>query len=135
MQVAREVVERTSGLARFLIADHVMLVVGLHHLVALIDGTAFEAKLVLNASGAVFGPVSVQHRDLRADGIAYADNYKGNAVAAMLGPNKIEIRFHRAFMDDLVVSWIRALARQPGLEPIARWNVTYQGRHLSIGIA
>ncbi|HEV7556913.1 MAG TPA: hypothetical protein VGO00_15710 [Kofleriaceae bacterium] len=109
-----------------------VLVLGLEHLVALADGTAFEAKMVINERGAVFGPVSTQHRDLRAEGIVYADDYKGNAVAAMLAPDKIEVRFHKAFTDDDLVRLIRALAAEPDLGFIRRWRATYQGRLLNI---
>ena len=109
-----------------------MLVVGLDHLLALVNGTTFEAKMVLNERGAVFGPVSTQHRDLWANGIVYADDYKGNAVAAMLGPGKIEVRFHKAFTDDDVARMIRALATEPSLGFIRQWPATYQGRLLNL---
>lgn len=108
-----------------------MRVVGREHLLALVEGTAFEGKLVFNAAGAVCGPVSTQHRDLRADGIAYADDYKGNALAAMLAPGRIEVRFHAAFTDEDVAGLLRALAVEPGLEFIAGWRATYQGRPLN----
>ena len=77
-----------------------MVLVGLEHLLALVEGTAFEGKMVVNERGAVFGPVSTQHRDLEADGISCADDYKGNALAAMLGAGRIAIRFHKAFTDE-----------------------------------
>lgn len=110
-----------------------MRVVGLDHLLALEEGTTFEGKMVLNESGAVFGPVSTQHRDLRAEGIAYADDYKGNALAAMLGPGKIEVRFHKAFTDEDVTRLILALSAEPNLRFIRQWHATYQGRRLNIG--
>lgn len=109
-----------------------MRVVGLDHLLALADRTAFEAKMVINESGAVFGPVSIQHRDLRAEGVKYADEYKGNALAAMLSPGKIDLRFHQAFTDADVVRIIRALSAESSLGFIREWRVTYQGRALNI---
>lgn len=110
-----------------------MLLAGLEHLFALVEGTAFEGKVVINERGAVFGPVSTQHRDLRADGIAYADDYKGNALAAMLRPGEIEVRFHKAFTDDEVACLIRALSTEPQLAFVLQWRTTYQGRRLDIG--
>ena len=113
-------------------ADEVILV-GVEHLHALANGTAFDGKMVINAHGAVFGPVPKQHRELRADRIAYADEYKGNALAAMLAPASIELRFHAAFTDAQVTELIRTLATEPGLAFIAGWRVTYQGRRQHIG--
>jgi len=109
-----------------------MRITGIDHVLALAAGSTVEGKLVLNASGAIFGPVSTQHRDLRAEGIAYADDYKGNALAAMLGPGKIEVRFHRAFTDEDVARLLRALAAEPGLAFLRAWRATYQGRALVI---
>jgi hypothetical protein len=109
-----------------------MFLLGLDHLLALADGNAFDGKMVINERGAVFGPVSTQHRDLTAEGVSYADNYKGNAVAAMLAPGKIEVRFHKAFTDEDVARLIRALSAEPNLGFIREWRVTYQGRALNI---
>jgi hypothetical protein len=109
-----------------------VIVVGVEHVIALANGEAFDGKMVINAHGAVFGPVSTQHRDLSVEGIAYADEYKGNAVAAMLAPGSIELRFHKAFADAQIVELIRELVREPDLAFIAKWRVTYQGRVLSI---
>jgi hypothetical protein len=108
-----------------------MTFVGVELLRALEDGQAFDGKMVFNANGAVLGSVSTQHRELRAEGIAYADEYKGNAMAAMLARRTIEIRFHRDFTDAQVSDILRALASQPGLEFLASWRATYQGRVLA----
>lgn len=110
-----------------------MLLVGVEYLLALAAGSLFEGKMVINDRGAVFGPVSTQHRDLRADGIAYADAYKGNAVAAMLAPKRIELRFHQAFTDEHVTALLQTLAAQPDLAFVVTWQATYQGRRLVIG--
>ncbi|MGE0398939.1 MAG: hypothetical protein AB7T06_19675 [Kofleriaceae bacterium] len=108
------------------------MVVGIEHLLAIANGTIREGKMVINARGVVFGPVSTQHRDLRADGIRYADDYQGNALAAMLAPNRIELRFHKAFTDVQVVELIRRLTSEASLAFLAHWRVTYQGRDLSL---
>jgi hypothetical protein len=110
-----------------------MLLVGLEHLFALVEGTAFEGKVVINERGAVFGPVFTQHRDLKAQGISYADDYKGNALAAMLAPGKIEVRFHKDLTDEEVARLIRALSSEPRLSFLRQWRATYQGRRLDIG--
>lgn len=72
-----------------------MILVGTELLHALANGTAFDGKMVINACGAMFGPISKQHRELRAEGITYADDYEGNALAAMLAPGSIEPPLYR----------------------------------------
>lgn len=108
-----------------------MLIIGLEHLLAVSEGKALSAKMVFNSQGAIFFPTAIQHRDMKAPGISYADNYKGDALAAMLAPGKIEVRFHEAFSDQEVAAIIRSLANQPGLAFIAGWVATYQGRPLT----
>jgi hypothetical protein len=90
----------------------------------------FSAKMVFNAKGAIFFPVTRQHQDMTAPEIRYRDNYLGNAMAAMLAPDKIEIRFHQAYKDDQVARIIQALKQQPRLSFMTEWQVTYQGRKL-----
>jgi hypothetical protein len=90
----------------------------------------FTAKMVFNAKGAIFFPVTREHRDMTGPDIRYRDNYLGNALAAMLAPDKIEIRFHQSYKDDQVVRIINSLKQQPDLSFLADWQVTYQGRQL-----
>lgn len=94
------------------------------------DCAHFSAKMVLNGEGAIFFPVSGEHRDHSAPGIRYADNYQGNALAAMLSPQLIEVRYHAAFKDEEVADIIRSLAALPELAFLAGWRATYQGRSL-----
>ncbi len=108
-----------------------MLIIGLEHLLAVSEGKTLSAKMVFNSQGAIFFPTAIQHRDMKAPGISYADNYKGNALAAMIAPGKIEVRFHEAFTDQQVANILHTLADQPGLAFIAVWHATYQGRTLS----
>jgi hypothetical protein len=89
-----------------------------------------ELKAVINARGAIFFPADQQHRDQSAVGLKYDDDSQGNALAAMLHPGEIEIRFDRNFSDAAVLAIIEQLARQPGLAALAAWRVKYQGRTL-----
>jgi hypothetical protein len=107
-----------------------MILLGLDHILGLIEGKVHSGKTVFNASGAIFFPVSKQHSDMKAEGISYEDNYKGNALAAMLAPGKIEIRFHKAFSDERVAAVVRELFSMPELAGMRGWVVTYQGRVL-----
>ena len=90
----------------------------------------FSAKMVFNAKGAIFFSVKSQHQDMTGPDIRYRDNYQGNAMAAMLAPNRVEIRFHNGFNDDQVARIIQALKQQPALSFLAEWEVLYQGRKL-----
>ena len=63
-----------------------MLLLGLEHLPHLLDKHVLSLKMAFNARGAIVFPVSRQHREMKAEGISYEDDYKGNALAAMLAP-------------------------------------------------
>ena len=56
----------------------------------------------------------------------------GNALAAMLRPCEIEVRFHQAFDDREVARIIARLLAQPQLASLASAQVTYQGRPLKV---
>ncbi|GJM23753.1 MAG: hypothetical protein DHS20C16_01680 [Phycisphaerae bacterium] len=107
-----------------------MTIIGLEFLAAQMERGQFAAKMVFNEAGAIFFPTNAEHRDQKADGISYEDDYRGNALAAMLAPQKMEIRYHDAYSDQRVERIIRHLARQCGLEFLSSWMVTYQGRRV-----
>ena len=108
-----------------------MLVIDAEYLASQVARGSFSAKMVFNANGAVFFRADQQHRDQKAAGISYEDDYAGNALAAMLSPGKIEVRWHQAFSDQRVTEIIGALMRQPQLSFMRGWQVTYQGRTLA----
>jgi hypothetical protein len=105
-----------------------MLLLGLDHLTILHDRRVLSLKMVFNASGAIIFPTARQHRDMKAEGISYEDDYKGNALAAMLTPGLFEIRFHKAYSDPEVSQMVKSLLAQPQLAAMQCWKVTYQGR-------
>jgi hypothetical protein len=88
--------------------------------------------MVFNENGAIFFRVNEQHCNQKAEGISYEDNYKGNALAAMLASGKVEIRYHQQFSDNRVASIVASLMEQPRLSFMKGWQVTYQGRALSV---
>ena len=100
---------------------------------SLMEQEHFTAKMVFNANGAIIFTVGEQHRDQKAAGISYEDDYAGNALAAMLTPGRIEIRYHRDFPDQRVADIILRLLGQPVLSHLRGWRVTDQGRTLSLG--
>ena len=67
---------------------------------------------------------------MSCDGINYEDNYKGDALAAMIRPEAFEIRFHQDFSDEIVCRVIEQIAGESGFEPLRSMLVTYQGREI-----
>jgi hypothetical protein len=109
-----------------------MVLAGVEFMISLVEEDHFSAKMVFNESGAIFFRANQQHCDQKAEGILYEDNYKGNALAAMLAPGKVEIRYHKHFSDNRVASIMASLMEQPRLSFMKGWQVTYQGRLLSV---
>ena len=92
----------------------------------------FSAKMVFNEAGAILFPITAEHCDQKAAGISYEDDYKGNALAAMLGPGKIEVSYHKRFSDHRVAAILRALGVLPELDWIRRCKIQYQGRTITL---
>lgn len=113
-------------------ADSIMNIIGAEHLEALASGSTHQIKMAFNDRGAIVFPVSRQHREMKADGISYEDDYKGNALAAMLRPDAIEIRFHQGYKDADVARIVAALLALPEFASMQTARVTYQGRVLKL---
>ena len=109
-----------------------MKIIGADYLEKLIEAENFTGKMVFNDHGAFVFSAQLQHRDMKASGISYEHDARGNALAAMLKPDLIEIRFDPRFNDDRVVGMVRKLLMCPELAPMKGWKVTYQGRALTI---
>lgn len=120
-----------SGRNRPLSANR-LIFLGEQYLPALASGEVHEAKMVFNQRGAIVFPVSRQHREMKAAGISYEDDYKGNALAAMLRRDAIEIRFHQAFKDADVARIVAALLTLPEFARMRAAHVTYQGRAIRV---
>lgn len=105
-----------------------MLIRGAEYITQVATGQVLDAKLVFNASGAIALSGKRQHRDEKADGISYEDDYKGNALAAMLRRHEIEVRYHRDFRDAQVATIIAILLQEPPFHLLSPIRVTYQGR-------
>ncbi len=108
-----------------------MQLIGVDFLASIVREKSFSAKMVFNSRGAIFFAVDRQHREMSATGIRYEDDYKGNALAAMLAPGSIEVRYHKAFTNADVARVISALLDLPELSSLASCRVTYQGRSIS----
>ncbi|HPF36999.1 MAG TPA: hypothetical protein P5081_12810 [Phycisphaerae bacterium] len=110
-----------------------MQITGIEHIRQLLEtGEGFEAKCVFNRNGAIFFPAQLQHRDQKAPGVSYADNYKGGAMAAMVTRERFEIRYHERFRDADVAEIVTTMAAIDGLDFLRSCSVTYQGRAISL---
>ena len=85
-------------------------------------------KFIMNESGIAFFPVSLQHRDVKPEGLSYEDDYRGNALAGLFVGGRAEIRFHSAFSEERVRDlWSQFLAA-PECGGLSPGRPTYQGR-------
>jgi hypothetical protein len=66
-------------------------------------------KAVFNANGIIFFPVTQEHSNQSGPGISYADNYKGNALAAMVTASRFDIRYHQDYSDKEVTNLVHTL--------------------------
>lgn len=109
-----------------------MHIQGLDFITELVRQEHYQAKLVFNEHGAIFFSVTQEHRDQSGPNISYADNYKGNALAAMLSPGKIEVRYHREYNDAQVTTMLTDLLAHESCAFLHPIQATYQGRSVQI---
>ncbi len=113
-------------------ADSIMNIIGAEHLEAMASGSTHQIKMAFNDRGAIIFSIAHQHREMKADGISYEDDYKGNALAAMLRREQIEIRFHQGFKDADVARIVESLLALPEFVSMQTARVMYQGRTLQV---
>lgn len=91
-----------------------------------------DLKFISNEEAIIFFPSSLQHRSIKAHGLSYEDDYKGNAVAGIVNGKQVEIRFHAAFSDNRILNlWtlILVTAQKADLN-LTDFTLHYQGRKL-----
>lgn len=109
-----------------------MLLLGTEHLGPVLSGDKHDAKLVFNECGVIVLPGDRQHREFKAEGISYEDNYAGNALAAMIRRDAVEIRFHGSFSDRDVTRIVTSVLAFVDFEPWRTAKITYQGRSIEL---
>jgi hypothetical protein len=92
---------------------------------------AGTSKFILNDSGIHFFPATQEHRDTKSQGLSYEDDYRGNAVAGLVMPGRVEIRFHKAFSDDRIRTIWRSVLSSPELANARFGQLYYQGREIA----
>lgn len=110
-----------------------MIVYGFDSIAPMLEQHGYLFKMPANDAGVVLFPHSTEHRDATQPGIKYADESRGNALAAMVTPCRIEFRFHRDFSDERVKELARRLLALPELAFARSFVVTYQARALNLG--
>ncbi len=95
-----------------------------------LSNTGYFFKAIANDHAVAFFSGSIQHRDMKVGGLSYEDGYKGNALACIIKPGTIEIRYHSDFTDSEVVRIFTKILYIPKLDKLKDFTVTYQGRTL-----
>ncbi len=109
-----------------------MIQLGDDSLAALARSDLPSAKLVFNDRGFIAFPTPIQHNTMKAEGISYEDNYRGNAMAGVLKPDAIEVHYHEAFSNARVELILSQLLAETSLGAMRSATVTYQGRRLCV---
>lgn len=107
-----------------------MNVYGFESIAPLLLNEVYLFKLLANDNGVVLFPHTTEHRDATQSGIKFADDYRGNALAAVVKPGRIEFRYHREFSDARVRGLAERMLALPEFEFAADAIVTYQARTL-----
>lgn len=107
-----------------------MKVSGLPSIYPNISEEGYFVKCVMNSTAAVFFPGTIQHRDVKQEGVSYEDDYRGNAMAATIAPGMIDVRFHRDYPDELVKLIFGKLLVLPEMAWAEGFTIRYQGRVL-----
>ncbi len=96
----------------------------------LVDPAHGTVKFILNDTVIYFFPAAQQHRDSKSHGLSYEDDYRGNAVAGLVMPERVEIRFHKAFSDDRIRTIWRNVLASTELANVKFGSLYYQGREI-----
>ena len=110
-------------------------VYGFDSIAAMIEQDGYLFKMLLNDVGVVLFSHTTEHRDAGHPGIIYADQSRGNALAAMVKPGRIEIRYHQQFTDQRVKRLMEKILATPEFEFARSFAVSYQGRPLMIDMS
>ena len=107
-----------------------MKIRGMETIRFLMERDGYFVKCIVNSNSVVFFPGTIQHRDMKVEGLSYEDDYLGNAMAAVIKPGKIEIRFHEHFTDEAVRIIFQSVLKDPEMIWARGFRVTYQGRNI-----
>ena len=69
-----------------------MQIYGLDSIQSELSSGGYVVKLVAHDHAALFFPRTGEHRDAKMPGLSYEDDSKGNALAGMMSPGRIDFR-------------------------------------------
>lgn len=107
-----------------------MHVYGLDSIRLELENDGYVVKFLAHDNAAAFFPKTTEHRDAGTEGLSYKDDSKGNALAGIMSPGRIEIRFHNKFSDERVKKIALAMLELADLSFARKFKVLYQGRVL-----
>jgi len=107
-----------------------MRVIGTDLLKEVLQQPGYFCKAIFNDAGVAFFSGKTQHNSVKIDGLSYEDDYKGNALAAIITDGRIEIRNHRDFSAGRVTMIIKSMLEDPELECLKGFSVEYRGETL-----
>ena len=68
------------------------------------------------------------HNEASAWPLIFDYNHKGNSVAGVIKPGRLETMFHAQFSDNRIAKIWRTLKHDARLKFLSDWRLTYQGR-------
>lgn len=95
-----------------------------------LERPGYFLKAILNEHGVAFFSRKTEHRTVKFDGMSYEDDYKGNALAAIITDGRIEMRNHRDYSSGRVGLIMSSLRERPELQCIRNFSVQYRGEML-----
>jgi len=108
-------------------------VYGLESVRAELESGGYTVKCLAHDQAVAFFPRTTEHGDAGVCGLSYKDDSKGNALAGIMSPGRIEFRHHGRFSDERVKQIALAMMSLPGLSFARGFKVIYQGRILMDG--
>ena len=107
-----------------------MRIIGGDFLQATLREEGYFLKAILNQSAVHFFVATTEHRDATQPGLRYDDESQGNALAATIKPERIDIRGHDAYSEGQVTAMMRTLLNQPEAQCLKGFTVYYRGQRL-----
>ena len=108
-----------------------MNVHGLETIAAETTQPSYLVKCLLAEGAVAFFAASTQHADVRIAGMRFADDSKGNALAAAVSPRRFAIRLHSQFSPEMVAGIVSRLLARDDMAWARAIPVFYGDRALS----
>lgn len=98
----------------------------------IVNRDRYFLKCIINATDAVFFSGTELHSNVKMAGVSYEEDSQGNAMAVTIADGLIDVRWHNQFTASTVTAIFCELLAAPQMAPIAKFEIHYQGRILTI---